>query len=976
MNTNIKTALASSLGPLGEWTIDYAYFDSQNLKQGKACHCYWSEFIAARRTASTLTTTSLKHQLPVEVGAILASDEDGLVGKTAEHVLGHTWIFIDCDNGTHPGKLVEVLNELQVAYLLTESSSSRVAGNVLKWHLFLPLDKPVIYQSATGGVDAATMLAANKAWWSAASLAVKTALLSIGNVPATALDTTSNTFARMAYVPQMTQDRTEAVTIKAGGEEGDARCIDLGRFLTAIGHAQPSPPTMALAKEVREKVVAAATMARSEGVISLGATPGETTGTLLYKVFGYFDRLGPHQGQGKYEVLCPWAENHNRGTGQTHIDNSCVIFLDGSTTGGFKCQHNGGGVIGQCELATTANVLSWARKLGVPASVLPDRPAFGGAIGASDIEAAVEASEADSVVTVAETAPVEVVAAVAVATVVAETAAPAPTATPAPPRFYLAPATSSPPPAIHKQSFNYPSKKRIEVTNDIATMKRDAEDALALHPRYYVAHKQHIPTLCDLVSDTDETGATKNSLRKSTAAHLKAELCDVSEWFAVGKDGQPVDRRPDGEACSALIAAGAWPKIKRIKGIVNTPVFRVGGTLIQDYGHDAASSIFYDAAACRVRAISEDPSADECGKALSRLRAIIADFPFEEPDLATAVWLSAIFTKLLRFSFTGNVPLFAITAGMSGSGKGKLAGAACIIGSGKIAETIDGGLASAEQNAEFERRLGAHVAAGDGAAIIDNIPRGTVLGGSAIEMYLTTPAFATRRIGTSDAIKQEKSGFTDLQLWATGNGLALSTDMARRCLVVAINDTTGNPRARRTQIADLEAHCHVHRAELLAAALTLLSGFFAARRREWRVELPPFASFEAWSIVRQAIVWCGLPDPFLAVGKAAMTPDDTDYTYLVTHLHNLTGEKPMYVSDIVERLAQSAGAPKASKTNTFRKFLVDKGVKLTPDGAAKSLGAFIGRHVGKVGAVNGKKYQLHRKRDEGGSLVWLLPVTE
>ena len=105
-----------------------------------------------------------------------------------------------------------------------------------------------------------------------------------------------------------------------------------------------------------------------------------------------------------------------------------------------------------------------------------------------------------------------------------------------------------------------------------------------------------------------------------------------------------------------------------------------------------------------------------------------------------------------------------------------------------------------------------------------------------------------------------------------------------------------------------------------------------------------------------------------------MTPDDLDAHYLTTHLHNMFGEKSAYISDIVERLAQSAGSPKAAKTNTFRKFLVEKGVKLTTDGAAKSLGAFLKRHEGKVCAVGGKKYQLRRHRDEGGSTVQLIPV--
>ena len=53
-------------------------------------------------------------------------------------------------------------------------------------------------------------------------------------------------------------------------------------------------------------------------------------------------------------------------------------------------------------------------------------------------------------------------------------------------------------------------------------------------------------------------------------------------------------------------------------------------------------------------------------------------------------------------------------------------------------------------------------------------------------------------------------------------------------------------------------------------------------------------------------------------GKPAL-----DALYLTTHLHNMFGEKSAYISDIVERLVQSAGSPKATtKTTTFRKFLI------------------------------------------------------
>jgi hypothetical protein len=52
-----------------------------------------------------------------------------------------------------------------------------------------------------------------------------------------------------------------------------------------------------------------------------------------------------------------------------------------------------------------------------------------------------------------------------------------------------------------------------------------------------------------------------------------------------------------------------------------------------------------------------------------------------------------------------------------------------------------------------------------------------------------------------------------------------------------------------------------NRASLLTDALTVLSAFCRAGRPDQR--LVPFGSFEGWSsLIRGAIVWCGLADPY------------------------------------------------------------------------------------------------------------------
>jgi len=59
---------------------------------------------------------------------------------------------------------------------------------------------------------------------------------------------------------------------------------------------------------------------------------------------------------------------------------------------------------------------------------------------------------------------------------------------------------------------------------------------------------------------------------------------------------------------------------------------------------------------------------------------------------------------------------------------------------------------------------------------------------------------------------------------------------------------------------DIRKHVRQHRPALLAAALTILRGYIAAKRPDQK--LKPWGSFEGWSdLVRATIVWCRLVDP-------------------------------------------------------------------------------------------------------------------
>ena len=953
-----------------------------------------------------------KLSLPYEVGAILAT-ENGRARRRARDVVAFTWIFIDSDTGQSATALREALQALNICFMLTESATSRSNGNPAKFHLFLPLSTPKTLPSMSlPEVDvAAATLAACKTWWHNIHRHVVRCLFTLGGMseavdaattqqpstspqhsPVSPLgdDSTASTLARLAYVPHR----------PAGGpprhlvaNEGRLLCLD--EFLRATGFdgSIDAPIVMlpAVAAAKRRRSVAAGDVGdvttaaavpgddtdttdspySADATTADGLTADETTGTLLYKALDFFGLAGPQLEPGKYRALCPWRVNHTKTAqhdpeGFTPNDSSVVFWtrdVGSRAGGGWKCQHHGNGIAGQCAQSSAADVLRWARRHGCP---LPDSTAWagGGAMGAAGAPTTTQQ-------------PDVVAAASAAAVPAAPAPAPAPIH-PLPPAFPGAPANGAPvsPPPRGVAATAAKPLVDIEITTDLLAMRRGAIAALANHSAFYKING----TLYDLVEEEgeDRFGNPKRPwLRKSVAPHVTAELCSVSRWFTTEtarKQPIQVDKTPDRQTVATVLAAGAYPGMRELNGIITTPVFRRGPdySLVQTPGYDQSLGVLYRPVGYIPR-VSTNPGRPQLEVARAELLRLIKDFPFRviDRDLCKSVWLAAIFTRFLRFTFTGNIPMFLVSAGAAGSGKGKLIDAAAIISDGAEAWKRT----KAGDDAELERAIGAAIREEVPVAVLDNIPRGVILESATLENYLTTPIFTTREIGTSKNIKGVKGGWNDTLWWGNGNGLQTGGDMSRRVLRIDIEDKTGRPESRRPEIPELEAHCHAHRAELLSHALTLLCGFFAARRAGWSVRLPPFASFEGWSIVREAVVWCGLPDPYLARGKADDDVDTANFCFLVDHLVKWCGVgKETGVGEIAEGLIRDK-ASATSKHREFYNFLVEVcDVKLgKQDGAATSLGKLLCKYDKRV--VPDGKWQLLHYRTPRGSKVQISDVT-
>jgi hypothetical protein len=335
-------------------------------------------------------------------------------------------------------------------------------------------------------------------------------------------------------------------------------------------------------------------------------------------------------------------------------------------------------------------------------------------------------------------------------------------------------------------------------------------------------------------------------------ASLRERLSAVARFVKRKEtdEGEQVDQIHPPAFCVAAVAArGHWPGVRHLEGVVSSPVLRADGTVLQTPGYDEVTGLLYEPDGQTVK-VPTSPTRDDAIAASQAILKTVADFPFATPA-HRAAWLAFVLTPLARHAFPGPSPLFLIDANIRASGKSLLADTASIIVTGRdIAR-----MAYPQDDDETRKRITAIAINGDQIVLIDNIIGG--LGGAALDAALTGSTWKDRILGRSEIVEMPL-----ITTWAaTGNNVAVIGDMGRRVCHVRLHSTLEKPEERDDiEHKNLRQWVRVERPRLLAAALTMLSAYCRAGRPD--LKLKAWGSFENWSdLVRQTIVWVGLPDP-------------------------------------------------------------------------------------------------------------------
>jgi hypothetical protein len=398
-----------------------------------------------------------------------------------------------------------------------------------------------------------------------------------------------------------------------------------------------------------------------------------------------------------------------------------------------------------------------------------------------------------------------------------------------------------------------PARPEIVITTEEHEVNHQAAGVLARDPSLY----QRGGMLARVVRDTSPAAG---GIRRPYApriehlppALLRERLAANARWVTIRetKEGTlKIPARPPAWSVAAVHARGDWPSLRHLEAVVDYPVLRPDGTILDCPGYDPATGLLLDFQG-ESPAVLPTPSHREALAARDALLEVLADFPFAA-DCHRAAWLAALLTPLTRFAFTGPAPLFLVDANVRGAGKGLLLDCISRVISGErfTVATYTG------DEDELRKRITALALAGDRLVLFDNLEGR--FGNATLDAALTATSWEDRILGVNRIARAPLF----VTWYATGNNVAVGADTARRVCHVRLESPEERPEERGGfQYPDLLAHVAANRPRLLGAALTILRAYDLAGRPQQG--LRPWGSFDGWSrLAREAVVWVGLPDP-------------------------------------------------------------------------------------------------------------------
>lgn len=431
---------------------------------------------------------------------------------------------------------------------------------------------------------------------------------------------------------------------------------------------------------------------------------------------------------------------------------------------------------------------------------------------------------------------------------------------------------------------------------------------------------------------TDETG--RPIIDTLDQAQLRHRIARVTDTHRTNKtDGHTAHVPPPLEAVRDILAAGAWPELPPLEAVVEAPVIRPDGTILQTPGYDRATRLVYTpAAALQVPDVPDRPTGRDLISATGLLDELVCDFPFDTTaDRANA--LGALLTMVARPAIAGDIPLGLLDAPEPGTGKSLLVSAFAIVVTGTAAAMKP----LPDTDDELRKTITATLVEGATVVIFDNVE--SAIRAPSLAQVLTSDTWSDRILGRSEIVK-----LPNRATWfATGNNITVGGDLARRCYRIRLDAHQARPYTRTGfRHDDLPGWAQANRGDLLWALLTLARAWWAAGQPA-APDVPVMGGFTPWAQTIAGVLHHAGIEGFLANLHDFVDEADTDAaaweTFLAAWWHEF-GDRPVVVRQLVDEIGRTA-SPLADACPDE---LADK---IDRTGFSKSLGRALKRKAGR-----------------------------
>lgn len=329
-----------------------------------------------------------------------------------------------------------------------------------------------------------------------------------------------------------------------------------------------------------------------------------------------------------------------------------------------------------------------------------------------------------------------------------------------------------------------------------------------------------------------------------TAGAMPEIMSRAANFVRIGKNGYTGVFPPESLA-TAIVNRGGWP-FPELKGIVEIPVLRQDGSVVDKPGYDPASALYYSPNG-HIPDIPKNATQRDAERAASFLIDVLSDFPFQDEasrDNAMGLLLTTVVKELV-----GLAPMALIDAPTKGTGKTRLAQLASIVATGRELPLSP----EVRDEEEWRKQITSLLIADRPVVILDNLER--VLCSGQLATALTTSEWSDRVLGKSEILHLHSRA-----IWiATGNNIRLGGDIARRAYWIRLNSNLPRPWLRDAGDfkRELPSWAIAHRAEISGALLTMALAWFRDGKPPWARR--PLGSFEVWSrVVGGILAYCGL----------------------------------------------------------------------------------------------------------------------